>query len=127
MPTVKRNNKIELNEEEIFKLILEKATLIKHAVIEKAQAMPKQGTVSMFRYGVAYGFIRGLLKTMRIPYTLIHPKTWKKEMMPDMGKDKGASILRVQQLFPTTELTRKKDHNIADAILLAEYGRRKFK
>ena len=41
--------------------------------------------------------------------------------MPDMGKDKGASIQKVSQLYPELSLTRVKDHGIADAILIARY------
>ena len=47
-------------------------------------------------------------------------------MMADMGKDKDASRLRAIQLFPVVanRLDRKKDDGRAEALLLAEYGRR---
>ncbi len=93
-------------------------------VIEKSQTMPKQGISSSGRYMEGYGRIRGICAGMKIPYTLVHPKTWKKLIMFDMGKSKNESIVKVGQLFPAIDLPRKKDDGKADAILLAEYGRR---
>ena len=58
---------------------------------------------------------------LSVEYQLIHPKTWKKELMHDMPKEKEASIMRVGQLYPDLVLGRKKDHGIADAILIAKY------
>lgn len=101
-----------------------------HVFIEKCQAMPasvkgvRQGIASTANYMTGYGIIRGICVGLGIPYTLIHPKTWKKAMMPDMGRDKGASIIRVKQLYPSIDLPRKKDHGKADSILIARYGAR---
>lgn len=95
---------------------------IEHCFIEKAQSMPGQGISSTGRYMAGYGLIRGICVGLGIPYTLVHPRTWKKAMMKDMGKDKGASIVRVKQLYPNLEFARKKDHGICDAILIARYG-----
>jgi crossover junction endodeoxyribonuclease RuvC len=69
----------------------------------------------------SYGFLRGVCAGLKIEYQLIHPKTWKKVMMFDMPKEKEASIMRVGQLYPDLVLGRKKDHGIADAILIAKY------
>jgi crossover junction endodeoxyribonuclease RuvC len=89
--------------------------------IEKAQTMPNQGISSSGRYMASYGFLRGLCVGLSVEYQLIHPKTWKKELMHDMPKEKEASIMRVGQLYPDLVLGRKKDHGIADAILIAKY------
>ena len=94
---------------------------VKHVYLEKAQSMPKQGVVSMFTYGVGYGMIRGALAAAKIPYTLIHPATWKKVMCKDMERGKAASIVRVKQLYPELRL-KNSEHDKADAILLAVYG-----
>lgn len=94
---------------------------VKHVYLEKAQAMPKQGVVSMFTYGVGYGMIRGALTSAKIPYTLIHPATWKRVMCKDMDKGKTASLTRVKQLYPELRL-KNSEHGKADAILLAVYG-----
>jgi len=126
MPTLKDGAHTELNEPEIKDLLVG----ANHVFIEKAQTMPiehegrRQGTASSGRYMMSYGQVRGICAGMGIPYTLVHPKTWKKVMMADMPKDKSASIIRAKKLFPQVKLDRKKDHGRADALLLAEYGRR---
>jgi crossover junction endodeoxyribonuclease RuvC len=94
-----------------------------HITIERAQAMPKQGVVSMFRYGESYGIIQGVCH-MDVPRTYVRPADWKKLLMPGMDKAKGSSIVRAEELF-NYSLPRKKDHGKAEAILIAEFGRRK--
>ncbi|MAE81585.1 MAG: crossover junction endodeoxyribonuclease [Flammeovirgaceae bacterium] len=89
--------------------------------IEKAQTMPGQGLVSSGRYMDSYGFLRGMCVGMKYQYHLIRPTSWKKKMLFDMPKDKHSSIVKVGQLYPEIELLRKKDHGIADAILIARY------
>ncbi len=95
-----------------------------HVFIEKAQTMPGQGIASTGRYMDGYGQIKGICIGLGLPYTLVHPRTWKKLIMHDMGKEKGESIVRAKQLFPSVDLPLKKDHGKADALLIAEYGRR---
>lgn len=95
-----------------------------HVFIEKAQTMPDQGVASSGRYMDSYGQIKGICIGLGLPYTLVHPRTWKKLIMHDMGKEKGESIVRAKQLFPSVDLPLKKDHGKADALLIAEYGRR---
>jgi crossover junction endodeoxyribonuclease RuvC len=110
-----------------------------HVYIEKAQAFmgsgkpcplckkkQAQGVVSTANYMASYGIIKGICVGLNIPYTLVHPKTWKAKMMRDMSKEKGASIVRVRQLYPELDFPRKKDHGRADAILIARYGLNKM-
>ena len=119
MPIIQVGKKRELNEPNI-KFILEgfKPLVVG---IEKAQVMPGQGISSSGRYMGSYGFLRGVCVGLGLEYQLIHPRTWKKAMMPDMPKEKEPSIMRVGQLYPDVVLERKKDHGIADAILIAKY------
>ena len=94
------------------------------AYLEKAQAMPKQGVVSMFNYGVGYGQILGILAACSVPYTLVTPPVWKRALGLT-GKPKEASRAMARQLFPTAPLSRVKDHGRAEALLIAEWGRRR--
>lgn len=97
------------------------------AVLEQSQAMPKQGVTSTFSIGEGFGIWQGLLAGLEIPYTLVRPVQWKREMLSGIAvRDKGASVLRAKQLYPTSaqELSRIKDHNRAEAILLAAWGER---
>ena len=94
-----------------------------HAVIERAQAMPKQGASSGFKYGRATGAIEAVLACCEIPMTIVEPSLWKRfHHLP--GKDKEAARQRALQLFPSAHawLARKKDHGRAEAALIALYG-----
>lgn len=71
-----------------------------HVYVEQVSAMPKQGVSSSFNFGMGYGMWLGILAALQIPYTLVTPNRWKKEMMAGMGKEKEASCVRAAQLFP---------------------------
>jgi crossover junction endodeoxyribonuclease RuvC len=88
--------------------------------------MQGMGVTSAFNFGKGYGIWLGILSALSIPFEEVHPLTWKKTMMADMGKDKDASRVKAMQLYPDTaaNLTLKKHHGRADALLLAEFGRR---
>lgn len=97
--------------------------------LEKVGAMPGQGVVSMFNFGHNFGFIEGLLRAYGIRYQLVPPQTWKKEF--SLTSDKTKSIEVCQKLFPNanlmaTDRSRKPSDGIAEAVLMAEYARRKL-
>lgn len=91
-----------------------------HVLLEEAQAMPGQGTRSMFTTGYGFGIWIGVLSALQLPYTRVRPGVWKKAM--GLGPDKEAARLRAIQLFLGADLRRKKDHGRAEALLLAAYG-----
>ncbi len=131
-PSVKSGGKREYDGANMLEILVEAlrksggvSPIRLHAYVERAQAMPKQGVTSTFNYGKGYGLWLGLLIGLGIPYTLVSPRTWRKVMMPDMAKDKGASLLRAKQLFPLARhhLQLVKDHDKAEALLIAAYGR----
>lgn len=91
--------------------------------------MPGQGVTSMFKFGENFGFIQGLLMAYSIPYELVTPQKWKKEFQ--VTGDKNSSISVCKRLFPDVPLRRtdrcKKDHDgMAEALLMAEYARRRL-
>lgn len=97
--------------------------------LEKVGAMPGQGVVSMFNFGHNLGVIEGILSALRIPYQLVPPQTWKKEF--SLTGDKAKSIEVCKKLFPwvdlrATERSRKPSDGLAEALLMAEYARRKM-
>ena len=97
--------------------------------LEKVSAMPGQGVTSMFNFGDNFGFARGLLTACHIPYELVRPQKWKKEY--SLSHDKKESIAACKRLFPDVSLRRtercKTDHDgMAEALLMAEYARRKL-
>ena len=96
------------------------------AVLERAQAMPGQGVVSMFNFGKGYGFWIMALTIAEIPFQIIHSRTWTKEMLlgaSGEGKDRAVSV--ASNLFPSWKPSKKKELEYADSILLAEYARRR--
>lgn len=96
------------------------------AVIEKVHAMPGQGVTSMFSMGYGCGLWEGLLAGLGLPYERVAPQRWQKLMLADEGKGKDAARLQAQRLYPHEAhlFARKKDDGRADALLIAEYGRR---
>ena len=94
------------------------------AILEHVHSMPKQGVSSTFKFGKSAGFLEGLLVGMKIPYDLVSPQKWTKRLSLVGGEPgtekKNLHKARAQQWFPGLKIT----HATADAILLAEYGRR---
>lgn len=99
------------------------------ACLEHVGAMPGQGVTSMFSFGENFGFIQGVLKANGIPYELVRPAKWKKEF--SITSNKNTSIEVCKRLFPNvsllpTERCRKDNDGMAEALLMAEYARRKL-
>jgi Holliday junction resolvasome RuvABC endonuclease subunit len=89
------------------------------AVIEMAQAMPKQGASSTFRFGQAYGQVLGVLQTSLIPYRIVVSRRWKQDL--GLSSDKEQSRRRAIELLPrwADQFTRRKDEARAEAALIA--------
>lgn len=104
---------------------------IGHVFIEKVNAMPGQGVTSMFNFGMGWGLLRGICVGLNLPYTLVHPRTWKKVICKDMPPSKEAGIIAAKRLWPGINLlptprSRKDSDGMADALCIAEYGRREL-
>lgn len=102
--------------------------LVGLCMLEHVGAMPGQGVVSTFRFGENFGWIQGLLDAEDVPYELVRPQKWKREF--GCTSDKNTSIEVARRLFPSVDLRRtprctKPHDGIAEALLLAEYARRK--
>lgn len=97
--------------------------------VEKVGAMPHQGVTSMFSFGKSAGFIEGVLQAYGIPYQLVPPYTWKKEFGLTSDKQKSVDVCRRLfpdvSLLPTSRCTKPSD-GIGEALLMAEYARRKL-
>jgi crossover junction endodeoxyribonuclease RuvC len=101
---------------------------IKQAFIEQVSAMPGQGVTSMFHFGENFGTWIGAIGAFKIPLIRVTPQKWKKEFGL-IGQEKDIARRRAIELFPSMapNLSRKKDGGRADALLIAEYGRRFLK
>lgn len=101
-----------------------------YVFIEKAQPYPKQGVTSVFTYGRHYGIWIGICAALEIPLEEVRPRAWQKVMLGSRtGDTKARSVERAMRLFPRVSLMRtdrcRKPHDgMADALLIAEFGRR---
>ena len=97
---------------------------IRFAVVEDVHAMPDQGVVSMFNFGKSFGVITGMIYSYMIPIYFVKPSVWKMSMK--LSKDKNLSREKAGNLYPLfkEKFARKKDADRAEAVLIAEFGRR---
>ncbi len=91
-------------------------------VIEQVSAMPGQGVTSMFNFGQSYGILKGVCSAMQLSMFFVRPAKWKKYFNL-INSQKDASRTRAIEIFPyfSTQLSKKKDSNKADAILIASF------
>jgi hypothetical protein len=92
------------------------------AVIEKLGPI-SMGRIALFKTGQHYGEARALCITRGFKTVEITPKRWKRGMNL-ISPDKSLARQLAQQLWPTAGLKRVKDHDLAEALLIAEYARR---
>lgn len=102
-----------------------------HVILEKAQAMPKNGAVSMFNYGLGFGIIQGIILAHGVRHTLVRPGAWAKVMHQGTTGDdaKKRSLEAARRLCPSvttppTPRSKKAHEGLVDAYLIAEWGRR---
>lgn len=95
--------------------------------VERSQPMPRQGVRSVFTYGVHFGGFEVMAACLGLRYVTIRPTEWKKAL--GLNSDKTSSIIEAERLFPSVDLVpkgcRKPSDGIAEALLIAEYARRK--
>lgn len=89
-------------------------------LIEKVSSMPGQGVASVFSLGDSYGSLRALSTCCYLPVETVLPAKWKKHFKLTSDKDKSLKLAR--ELFPEAPLSRKKDIDRAEALLIARYG-----
>ena len=128
MPTMieGKKNKKQVNGSQIFNEISEKIKNMDKknikVVIEHVTAMPGQGVTSMFNFGQSFGILKGICSAMQLPVYFVRPAKWKKYFNL-INSEKDASRTRAIEIFPyySSHLSRKKDSNKADAILIASF------
>ena len=121
-----KKNKRQINGPQIYNEIsrriegLQKKNIA--VVIEQVSAMPGQGVTSMFNFGQSFGVLKGICSAMQLPTHFVRPAKWKKYFNL-IKTEKDASRTKVIEIFPyiSSKLSRKKDSNKADAILIASF------
>ena len=128
MPTMTdgKKNKKQVNGEQIYNEISQRIKEIEKknikVVIEQVSAMPGQGVTSMFNFGQSFGILKGICSAMQLPMYFVRPAKWKKYFNL-INSEKDASRTKAIEIFPyfSSNLSKKKDNNKADAILLANF------
>jgi crossover junction endodeoxyribonuclease RuvC len=121
-----KNNKKQVNGAQIFYEIslrikdIDKESI--KVIIEQVSAMPGQGVTSMFNFGQSFGILKGICSAMQLPMYFVRPAKWKKYFNL-INSEKDASRTKAIEIFPyfASKLSRKKDSNKADAILIASF------
>ena len=128
MPTMNegKKNKRQVNGSQIYNEIFKRINKVENqetrVVIEQVSAMPGQGVTSMFNFGQSFGILKGLCSAMQLPMYFVRPAKWKKYFNL-INSEKDASRTRAIEIFPyfSSQLSKKKDSNKADAILIASF------
>tara|TARA_A100001388_G_C28766816_1_gene501259 strand:- start:60 stop:554 length:495 start_codon:yes stop_codon:yes gene_type:complete len=128
MPTMTdgKKSKKQVNGSQIYNEILKKVANTEknnvRVIIEQVSAMPGQGVTSMFNFGQSFGILKGICAAMQLPMFFVRPAKWKK-YFGLINSQKDASRTRVIEMFPyySSQLSKKKDSNKADAILIASF------
>ena len=121
-----KKNKKQVNGAQIYNEITKKINKNSETnirvVIEHVTAMPGQGVTSMFNFGQSFGVIKGICSAMRLPMFFVRPTKWKRYYNL-INSEKDASRTRAIEIFPnfSSQLSKKKDSNKADAILIASF------
>ena len=121
-----KKNKKQVNGSQIFNEISYRIKKIDKkdikVVIEQVSAMPGQGVTSMFNFGQSFGILKGICSAMQLPMYFVRPSKWKKYFNL-INSEKDASRTRAIEIFPyfSAQLSKKKDNNKADAILISSY------
>ena len=128
MPTMidGKKNKKQVNGAQIFNEISKRIIQIDkrniRVIIEQVSAMPGQGVTSMFNFGQSFGILKGICSAMQLPMYFVRPAKWKKYFNL-INSEKDASRTKAIEIFPyfSANLSKKKDSNKADAILIASF------
>ena len=121
-----KKNKNQLNSAQLVNII--KKNIISNGdtflIVEQVSAMPGQGVTIMFNFGQTFGSIKGICAALNLPIFFVRPAKWKKHF-DLINSSKDASRTKVIEMYPSISprLTKKKDVNKADAILIARYFR----
>ena len=134
MPTMAegKKNKRQVNGSQIYNEILKRVFKNEkqdiRVIIEQVSAMPGQGVTSMFNFGQSFGILKGICSAMQLPMYFVRPAKWKK-YFGLINSEKDASRTRAIEMFPyfSSQLSKKKDSNKADAILIASFYHETYK
>ena len=126
-----KKNKRQLNSAQLVSIIKENIKNKEETavIVEQVNAIPGQGVTSMFNFGQTFGAIKGVCAALELPIFFVRPSKWKKHFEL-INSSKDSSRTKVIEMYPSlsNQLSKKKDVNKSDAILIARfYNETRFK
>lgn len=119
-----KKNKRQLNSAQLVRLLNDNISKNEDVsvIVEQVNAMPGQGVTSMFNFGQTFGAIKGICAALGLPIFFVRPSKWKKHFEL-INSSKDSSRTKVIEMYPSlsNELSKKKDVNKSDAILIARF------
>ena len=119
-----KKNKRQLNSAQLVNIIKDNINTKEEitVVVEQVNAMPGQGVTSMFNFGQTFGAIKGVCAALNLSIFFVRPSKWKKHFEL-INSSKDSSRTKVIEMYPSLsrQLSKKKDVNKSDAILIARY------
>ena len=119
-----KKNKRQLNSAQLVNIIRENTASRDEVavIVEQVNAMPGQGVTSMFNFGQTFGAIKGVCAALNLPIFFVRPSKWKK-YFELINASKDSSRTKVIEMYPSlsNQLSKKKDVNKSDAILIARF------
>lgn len=130
MPTLRVGKRNKINERALADWFLQYLGGDARVTIEAVHALPREGVSASFTFGTGFGMLLGICAALSMPYQLVRPHAWQREVL--RGYAKGSEALVASRLWPdacwlATERSRKPHDGLVDAALIAEYGRRTWK
>ena len=124
MPVMPMGKHQQVNGTELAKIIHNVWITLSESLtvyIEQVAAMPGQGVVSMFNFGMSYGIVIGVCGGLQYPVVFVRPNAWKKKAGL-INKPKEAARTLAQLYYPGLDLSLKKHVGRADALLIARFS-----
>lgn len=90
-------------------------------VTERIRPFPHDTPMTASKLSEIYGAIKGMAYMQDLNVIDVEPIVWKR-FFNLIGENKNASVHLAQKLFPDVDLTFKKDHNRAEALLIMRYA-----
>ena len=119
-----KKNKRQLNSAQLVNIIKDNTNTKEEiaVVVEQVNAMPGQGVTSMFNFGQTFGAIKGVCAALNLSIFFVRPSKWKK-YFELLNSSKDSSRTKVIEMYPSlsSQLSKKKDVNKSDAILIARF------
>lgn len=124
--------KSKVDYRELSKMVTEILQDTDMGIVEEVHAIFGSSAKSNFSFGFINGFVLGIINGMGVPYIMVNPKKWQKDVWVTQDKifktgkkvdTKATSVMAAKRLFPHTDFrkssrARKFHDGLVDATLI---------